>query len=73
MTTRSEKLRQAAIEKYGSWEAFVEIRYRNPKALADAKRAASLGGKASGNRTYVDRKKARESYEKGLGKRRGLS
>lgn len=73
MQTRSEKLRAAAIEKYGSWEAFVEIRYKNPKAIADQKRAASAGGKASGNRTYNDPKKAREAYDKGLGKRRGLS
>lgn len=66
---RSEKIKQTAIKKYGSWEAFVEKRYKTPEAIEAQKRAASAGGKVSGNRPFKDPKKAREGYEKGIGKK----
>lgn len=61
MTTRSEKIKQTVISKYGSYEAYLEHRYGNPKAKADQKRAAILGGKNSGNRPFSDPEKAREA------------
>lgn len=81
--TRSEKIKATITKKYmllypgmnedEAYQKYVDQRYKNPKAIEDQKRAASAGGKASGQRTYTDHKKARESYEKGLGKKRGIS
>lgn len=58
MNTRAEKIKATIITKYGSYEAYLEQRYRTPKAIADQKRAASLGGKKSGNRPFKDPVKA---------------
>lgn len=67
MTTHSDKIKKTIIEKYGDWETYLALRYRNPKAKEDQKRAASLGGKASTNRPFKDVEKAKEAYRKGIG------
>lgn len=69
MTEHSEKLRKSIIEIYGDWETYKAIRYHNPKAKADQKRAASLGGKASSSRPFKDPVKALEGYNNGIGKK----
>lgn len=43
----NEKRRQTIIEKYGSWEAYLEQRYRSPENAEKRKRAASIAGKVS--------------------------
>lgn len=42
----NEKRRQTIIEKYGSWEAYVEQRYLTPENREKARRAGMKGGLA---------------------------
>ena len=50
----NEKARQTIIDRYGSWEAYLEKRYRTPEARANQLKAASAGGKKSGSRPFRD-------------------
>jgi len=75
MITRAEKTRQTIIAKYGSWEAFLEQRYRNPKHAAKRSEAASKAGKAAqskpnANRPFDNKEKAREAQRKSVEARR---
>lgn len=68
--TREEKRIQTLIERYGSVEDFNKLRYGNPKAKADLKRAQKLAGQNSLNRPYTDKDKAREAQTKSVEARR---
>ena len=45
--THSEKIRQTIIERYGTYEQYLEQRYRNPENAEKRRSAASKAGKAS--------------------------
>lgn len=53
--THSEKIRQAIIKKYGSWEEYKAQRYHTPEAKEKLLKAQRAGGKASTNRPFKDR------------------
>lgn len=62
--THSEKIRQAIIKKYGSWEAYKAQRYHTPEAKEKLLKAQRAGGKASTNRPFRDREFARMAAKK---------
>jgi hypothetical protein len=45
--THSEKIRQTIIERFGTYEQYLEQRYRNPENAEKRRSAASIAGKAS--------------------------
>lgn len=59
--THADKIKAAAIAKYGSWEAYKKIRYGTPKAKADLLKAQKAGGKATTHRPFKDSDMAKEA------------
>lgn len=41
------KFRKTIIERYGSWDAYIEARYNNPLKAEQRKETARMGGEAS--------------------------
>ena len=42
-----KKFRKTIIERYGSWDAYIEARYNNPLKAEQRKETARMGGEAS--------------------------
>ena len=42
-----KKFRKTIIERYGSWDAYIEARYNNPLKAEQRKKTARMGGEAS--------------------------
>lgn len=71
----SEKQLQTIVSKYGSYEAYLELRYRNPENAEKRREAARKAGKASqaspnAKRPFTDPEKAREAQKRGVEARR---
>lgn len=68
--TNFEKQKQTIIEKYGSWEAYVELRYRNPLKASQRRKIAQKGGRANNGkpRGFTDPETARRAAFKRWGK-----
>lgn len=71
----NEKALKTIIEKYGSYEAFVQQRYHNPEKAEKRAMAASKAGRASqasknAHRPFNDRQKAQAAQRKSLEARR---
>ena len=71
LSDKAQKDREAIIKRYGSYEAYLDIRYRNPEKAEQRSRAASIAGKATKKRTFNDPKKAAEAGRKSWENRRG--
>lgn len=72
--TPSEKRKQTIIDKWGSWEAYINDRYHNPNKPQTGfqkKGVASKAGKKTKNRTFNDPIKATKAGKKGLESRWG--